>query len=163
MITVESANNGRKGVLGFVGTLIFGAAAACFIIFMGGTLGIVLGAVCGTIGLISGIAGLAANWKQSKKERDAQLAYHQTGTAEHVVNVIDKGLPLTKSLLNGKDEVKKDSKDVVAVKNDLPSNVKYVSKIHNADGTITISDGPINGNADQNLKLVRQTIETIKS
>ena len=162
MITVESANNGRKGVLGFVGAIILGGAAACFAIFMGGTLGIVLAAVCGTIGLISGIAGLAANWKQSKKERDAQLAYHQTGTAEHVVNVIDKGVPLIKSLSNGKDEVKKDSKDV-AVKNDLPSNVKYVSKIHNADGTTTISDGPINGNADQNLKLVRQTIETIKS
>ena len=162
MITVESANNGRKGVLGFVGAIVFGAAAACFAVFMGGTLGIILASVCGAIGLCCGIGGLVANWKQSKKERDAALAYHQTGTAEHVVNLIDKGLPLTKSLSNGKDEVKKDSKDVVAVKNDTPSNVKVVSKIHNPDGTVKIVNGPLDGSTLDNLKLINQEVNILK-
>ena len=152
MLTVESANKGRNGVLGFVGTLIFGAAAACFIIFMGGTLGIVLGSVCGAIGLCCGIAGLVANWKQSKKERDAQLAYHQTGTVEHVVNTIDKGVNVFKSA--GKEETKSVSTDTTA------SPQKIVSKIIKADGTTSIIEGPLNDEASKNLKFVRQILTT---
>ena len=152
MLTVESANNGRNGVLGFVGTLIFGAAAACFIIFMGGTLGIVLGSVCGAIGLCCGIAGLVANWKQSKKERDAQLAYHQTGTVEHVVNTIDKGVNVFKSA--GKEETKSVSTDATA------STQKIISKIVKADGTTSIIEGPLNDEASKNLKFVRQILTT---
>ena len=152
MLTVESANKGRNGVLGFVGTLIFGAAAACFIIFMGGTLGIVLGSVCGAIGLCCGIGGLVANWKQSKKERDAQLAYHQTGTVEHVVNTIDKGVNVFKSA--SKEETKSISTDTTA------SSQKIVSKIIKADGTTSIIEGPLNDEASKNLKFVRQILTT---
>ena len=152
MLTVESANKGRNGVLGFVGTLIFGAAAACFIIFMGGTLGIVLGSVCGAIGLCCGIGGLVANWKQSKKERDAQLAYHQTGTVEHVVNTIDKGVNVFKSA--SKEETKSVSTDTTA------SPQKIVSKIIKADGTTSIIEGPLNDEASKNLKFVRQILTT---
>ena len=152
MLTVESANNGRNGVLGFVGTLIFGAAAACFIIFMGGTLGIVLGSVCGAIGLCCGIAGLAANWVQSKKEREAALAYHKTGTVEHVVNTIDKGVNVVKSA--SKEETKSVSTDTTA------STQKIISKIVKADGTTSIIEGPLNDEASKNLKFIRQIIKT---
>ena len=157
MLTVESANKGRNGVLGFVGTLIFGAAAACFIIFMGGTLGIVLGSVCGAIGLCCGIAGLVANWKQSKKERDAQLAYHQSGTVEHVVNTIDKGVNVVKSVTNEKTK----EQDTKSISTDATDGTqKIVSKIIKADGTTSIIEGPLNDEASKNLKLVKQIIKT---
>lgn len=162
MLTVESANNGRNGVLGFVGAIIFGGAAACFIIFMGGTLGIVLGAVCGTIGLVSGIAGLAANWVQSKKERDAALAYHRSGTVKHTVNIIDKVVDASKSV--SKEETKTKEEDTKSVSaqasDDISKPTKIVSKIIKADGTTTLIDGPLNDEASKNLKFVRQIITT---
>lgn len=167
MLTVESANNGRNGVLGFVGTLIFGAAAACFIIFMGGTLGIVLGSVCGAIGLCCGIGGLAANWVQSKKERDAALAYHQSGTLEHAVNIVGKGVNVIKSV--GKAESKQQTKeeDAKSVSTQASDNTskttKIISKIVKADGTTSIIEGPLplNKDAENNLELVSQKIHTI--
>ena len=165
MLTVESANNGRNGVLGFVGTLIFGAAAACFIFFMGGTLGIVLGSVCGAIGLGCGIAGLVANWKQSKKERDAQLAYHQSGTVEHVVSAIDKGVNVVKSV--SKEETKKKTKEEdkksfsAQASDDISKTTKIISKIIKADGTTTLIDGPLNDEAAKNLKFIKRTINAV--
>lgn len=167
MLTVESANNGRNGVLGFVGAIIFGAAAACFAIFMGGTLGIVLAAVCGTIGLVSGIAGLAVNWVQSKKEREAALAYHQTGTANHIVNAIDKGVNVVKSIskTESKQQTKEEDTKSVSTQasDDISKTTKIISKIVKADGTTSYIEGPLNKDAENNLKLVKQTIKTIKS
>lgn len=166
MLTIESANNGRNGVFGFVGALIFGAAAPCFIIFMGGTAGIAFGAVCGGIGLACAAIAFAVNWLQSKKERDAALAYHQSGTVNNVVNTIDKVVNVSKSV--GKEEAKPKAKEddeksvsTAASSTDVSSNTKrIISKIIKSDGTISTIEGSLNNVADKNLKLIEQIIET---
>ena len=165
MLAIESANKGRKGVLWLVGAMIFSGVAACFIIFMGGTSGIILGLVCGTIGLVSGIAGLSANWLQSKKERDAALAYYQSGTVNNVVNAIDKGVNVIKSIdkETGKLKSEEDTKSVSTVASstdNMAKTTKIISKIIKADGTTSIIEGSLNDAAEKNLKLVKQTIKT---
>ena len=159
MLTIESANNGRDGVFGFVGAIVFGVGAACFAVFMGGTLGIVLAAVCGTIGLVSGIAGLAVNWAQSKKEREAALVYHQSGTVNNIANTIDKGVKIFKVVGGGSTKSKQsDTKSIstAASSTDLASNTKIISKIIKADGTTSIIEGPLNNAAKKSLKLIKQ-------
>jgi hypothetical protein len=163
MLTVESANKGRNGVLWFVGALICGAGAACFTLFMGGTLGIILAGVSGLLALSCGVVGLVQNWKQSKKERDAQLAYHQSGTANNIANIIDKVVDVSKSV--SKKETKQQTKEEdtksvsTQASDDISKTAKIVSKIIKEDGTTTLIDGPLNDAAAKNLKLFRKIIK----
>ena len=159
MLTIESANNGRKGVLWFVGAIVCGAGAACFTLFMGGTLGIILAGVSGLLALVCGTAGLVVNWKQSKKERDTQLAYHRSCIATNVSNVIDKVVGKKESKQQTKEE---DTKSVsTQASDDISKTTKIISKIIKADGTTSIIEGPLNDEASKNLKLVsRQIIKT---
>ncbi len=158
MLTIESANNGRNGVLGFVGAIVFGAAAACFIIFMGGTLGIVLGAVCGTIGLVSAVGGLVANWKQSKSERDMAYLHNAACAAGHLK---ENGQEVAVEKTKDKSVIR-ESTDVSSTKaSSTDVSTKIISKIVKADGTTSIIEGPLNKDAANNLKLVKQTIKTV--
>ena len=190
MLTIESATNGRKGILRLLSAIVLGAAAACFIVLLGGIVGIALGSVCGAIGLGCGVAGLVANWKQSKEERDAALAYHQSGTAKHTSDIMDKVVDASKSVSKEETKEKEQTKDKdnnsVSATNKLnkieiyydpsakpteepssdttkeqPSDkTKIISKILKADGTTSIIEGPLNEEAAKNLKFVRKVITT---
>ena len=98
-----------------------------------------------------------ANWKQSKKERDTQLAYHRSCIATNVSNVIDKVVGKKESKQQTKEE---DTKSVsTQASDDISNTTKIVSKIIKEDGTTTLIDGPLNDTAAKNLKLFRQTIK----
>ena len=128
MLTIESATNGRKGILRLLSAIVLGAAAACFIVLLGGIVGIALGSVCGAIGLGCGVAGLVANWKQSKEERDAALAYHQSGTAKHTSDIMDKVVDASKSVSKEVDKVVEASKSVSNEVDKVVDASKSVSK-----------------------------------
>ena len=146
MIITESANHGRKGTLGFVGALLFGAGAACLAIFLGGTLGIILAGVCGAIGLCCAVGGLVVNYKQSKTERDLANAYHATGTVKNVVDI-------AKTITNNKDKSVSTDK---SISTEVNNNKQEEQKV-----TTKQTENVNNDVSNDNLTLVRRIVKKI--